>query len=335
MDVELLHFETPDMTDIKAGLGLFNKVVAGHDFDFVPSLQERLSVASLILNSNSRAVVDQARLLEVALDSLGLEEIVAHWLKIQQGAPVDVLAQQAALEDVKALYLDKINRLINKAYIVKAAIYKSVAEGEALNLEHYSDPLMIYDADRLAYLDNLQTQYLSEFDQLTADKKVLEAAIDILGSKTWLDHFKRLLPTADQISTLLTAAAVGKVDADIISLALERMSLYLDVFSEGMEISKLYESLFKITEKKARVQEQIKGNKQEISGLQRRAQKMASHSELVSAKARWVENLTRVLESFDHFLTGRETMLAVTDDAMQHTFAWLQQLKAYLRAIKL
>lgn len=334
MDVEQLHFEAPDMADIKAGLGLFNKVVAGQDFSFVPSLQERLSVASQLLNSNSRAVVDQVRALEVALDSLGLEEIVAHWLRIQEGTSVEVRVQQAALEDVNALYLGKINRLISKAYAAKVAMFKCVAEGEALNLEHYSDPLMTYDADRLASLAALQGKYIAEFDQLTADGKVLEAAIDILGSKTWFDHFKRLLPTADQIKTLLTTAAVGKVDADIITLALDRMSLYLDVFSEGMEILKLHESLSKVNGKKASVAEQLNVNKQEIFALQRRAQKMASHSELVSAKARWVENLTRVSDSLDHFLTGRQSMLAVTEVAMQQTFIWLRQLKAYLRAIK-
>lgn len=335
MDVERLHLEAPDMADIKAGLSLFNKVVAGHDFEFVPSLQERLSVASLVLNSSSRAVIDQARALEVALDNLGLEEIVAHWIRIKEGAPADLLAQQTVLEDVKTLYLDKINRLISKVYAVKVIVFKSVAEGGALSLEHYSDPLMAYDAGRLEYLEGLQGQYVAEFDKVTADKKVLENAIDILGSKTWLDHFKRLLPTADQIKTLITTATVGKADADIISLALERMNLYLDVFSEGMEKSKLHESLSKVNGKKALIAEQMKVNKQEIFALQQRAQKMASHSELVSAKARWVENLTRVTDSLDHFLTGRQSMLAVTDGAMQQTIAWLRQLKDYLRAIKL
>ena len=38
-EVKMNHYTAPDMPGIRAGLAKFNQVVAGRDYEFIPSLQ--------------------------------------------------------------------------------------------------------------------------------------------------------------------------------------------------------------------------------------------------------------------------------------------------------
>lgn len=60
-DISMSHYPMPDFSVVRAGLDKFNVVVASREYSFIPSLQERLTLASKLLNQDTRAIVDHVR----------------------------------------------------------------------------------------------------------------------------------------------------------------------------------------------------------------------------------------------------------------------------------
>ena len=76
-DVDVMGYDSPDMPGVFSGLKKFNAVAVNREYDFIPSLQERLSLAARCLSHAARNVVDRVRSLEVMVDTAGLDELAA------------------------------------------------------------------------------------------------------------------------------------------------------------------------------------------------------------------------------------------------------------------
>lgn len=78
-----MGYENPDMPGVIEGLKKFHAVAVNHEYDFIPSLQERLGQAARYLSQSVRAVADKASNLEVMVESAGLDELLQQWIIVQ------------------------------------------------------------------------------------------------------------------------------------------------------------------------------------------------------------------------------------------------------------
>lgn len=333
VDVDEVEYETPDMPGVFSGLKKFNAVAVSHEYDFIPSLQERLSLAARCLSRGARSIVDKVRSLEVMVDSAGFDELAEQWAAIHTHGPLTPEARTSAIHILNETFIQRSRRLVSAVAAAKAQIALRTAEGEGLNLEHYSDPLLAYDVARLDELEQQAITLQLEEDQLRADKQVVVAALEILQSRTWLDHARDLLPGIEQIQVLVTTAAVGKVEADVVTAAIERITQYLGFIDSGYRMFSLIEARNKITDKLADLSMRKSRDKSDRRVLKERAEKIRRHAELVEARAYWVDNMKRIANGLTVFSTRVNAAIDANEHSMVQASAELAGFLRFLRHI--
>lgn len=332
-DVNVMSYDSPDMSGVFSGLKKFNAVAVNREYDFIPSLQERLSLAARYLTRAARNVVDKIRSLEVMVDSAGLDELAEQWAVIHTSGQLTTEAQASAINILNDTFIQRTHRIVSAVTAAKAQIEVRAVEGEGLNLEHYSDPLLAYDAARLEELEQQAVTLQLEEDQLHADKQVVIAAVKILQSRSWLDLIRDFLPTAEQIQTLVTAASVGKVEADVVTAAIERVTHYLGVIDRGYSLFSLTEARNKITDKLADLNIHKSRNKADMRKLKERAEKIRRHAELVEARGYWVDNIRLIANGLTVFLTRSNEVIDINEHMLVHASAELTGFQRFLRRI--
>lgn len=332
-EVEFMDYESPDMPGVFAGLKIFNAVAVNREYDFIPSLQERLGLAARYLTSGARTVVDQARHLDVIMESAGFDELREQWLAIQAHTELTAEVQASAITVLNDTCVQRVSRIVSAVREAKTQIELRAEEGEGLNLEHYSDPLLAYDAARLEALEQQAVALQLEDDKLRGDKQVIDAAVSVLQARTWLDHIKDLLPTPEQIQALVTSAVVGKVEADVVTAAIERITLYLGFFDGGYRLFSLTQARNKITDKLLELKAQKNKNQTDAQGLKERAEKIRRHTELVEARAYWVDSIRLVARGLTVFLARIQATTEVNEYSMLQASAELAGFKRFLRRI--
>lgn len=332
-DVNVMSYDSPDMSGVFSGLKKFNAVAVNREYDFIPSLQERLSLAARYLTRAARNVVDKIRSLEVMVDSAGLDELAEQWAVIHTSGQLTAEAQASAINILNDTFIQRTHRIVSAVTAAKAQIEVRAVEGEGLNLEHYSDPLLAYDAARLEELEQQAVTLQLEEDQLHADKQVVIAAVKILQSRSWLDLIRDFLPTAEQIQTLVTAASVGKVEADVVIAAIERVTHYLGVIDRGYSLFSLTEARNKITDKLADLNIHKSRNKADMRKLKERAEKIRRHAELVEARGYWVDNIRLIANGLTVFLTRSNEVIDINEHMLVHASAELTSFQRFLRRI--
>ena len=332
-DVNVMSYDSPDMSGVFSGLKKFNAVAVNREYDFIPSLQERLSLAARYLTRAARNVVDKIRSLEVMVDSAGLDELAEQWAVIHTSGQLTAEAQASAINILNDTFIQRTHRIVSAVTAAKAQIEVRAVEGEGLNLEHYSDPLLAYDAARLEELEQQAVTLQLEEDQLHADKQVVIAAVKILQSRSWLDLIRDFLPTAEQIQTLVTAVSVGKVEADVVIAAIERVTHYLGVIDRGYSLFSLTEARNKITDKLADLNIHKSRNKADMRKLKERAEKIRRHAELVEARGYWVDNIRLIANGLTVFLTRSNEVIDINEHMLVHASAELTGFQRFLRRI--
>ena len=332
-DVDVMGYDSPDMPGVFSGLKKFNAVAVNREYDFIPSLQERLSLAARCLSHAARNVVDRVRSLEVMVDSAGLDELAEQWAAIHTLGQLTAEAQASAFNILKDTFIQRTQRIVSAATAARAQIEVRALEGEGLNLEHYSDPLLAYDAARLDELEQKAVTLQLEEDQLHADKQVVIAAVTILQSRSWLDLITDLLPTAEQIQALVIAASVGKAEADVVTAALERVTQYLGFVDSGYRLFSLTEVRNKITDNLADLSIHKSRNKADMRELKERAEKIRRHAELVEARGYWVDNIRLIANGLAVFLTRLNAVIDINEHTLVQASAELAGFQRFLRRI--
>ena len=332
-EVRMNHYTALDMPGIRAGLAKFNEVVASRDYEFIPSLQERLTLAAQFLNRDTRKIIDDLRMLEVMIDNTDINAITeqcgslyASGLSREEQAPV--------IKRLATFFFEKANRIVSHVAETHTKIVHTISEIEALNLEHYSDTLLAFDAAKLEALEQQSSAWLAEEAVLRTDKKIIVDAIAVLQSRTWLDHVTDLLPTPEQIAALVSTVVVSKVDANLVNVALQRVTTYLKVIDGGIRLSSLVEARNKITDQLKTLSVQLKKNSEDARVLKAREAKILKHAALVEARAHWVDNMRLVPEGLGAFSVRLRSTSMVNEAFMQQTSDELSELLVFLRQIR-
>ena len=114
---------------------------------------------------------------------------------------------------------------------------------------------------------------------------------------------------------MVSIAIVPKVDAQIIELALKRLSQYIDLFAGVAKRSSLAQAIMNASAKLTVNTRERSDNQEKIQVLQARKERVEAYDRLLEAKTRWVEQVSNVIECVDVF--SRECRLFQTAEAVE------------------
>ena len=304
-----------NMTAVKSAMRLFNQVVANNYYAFIPGLQERVMAASAMMNTHGRALVVEVMKLEVKLSNSGMDDIASQTRELSESVTLSDAVKSKGLESLVALSKKRLLSVIIKTEEVRLALDALKQEFNALNLEHYAGELVDYDESRLKILCAREGALQAQREKLLADLQALKAADAVLGTDFWLEQAKTLLPTAEEVELLVSIAIVPKVDAQIIELALKRLSQYIDLFAGVAKRSSLAQAIMNVSAKLTVNTRERSDNQEKIQVLQARKERVEAYDRLLEAKTRWVEQVGNVIECVDVF--SRECRLFQTAEAVE------------------
>lgn len=327
-------YPQPNISSVRNNLAVFNSVIAGRIFNILSSLQERIDDAGQLLNGHTRTLLDHLLGLEVAAESAGLAKVVAHWLSIKADGELTEAQRESGCEQVKGLYLKRLRRLTKTVDQTQSSIGPLLDEVRVFNLDHYADPLISFDRVRLQEFETAGMRLKAEFDQLTEDMRLLQQAIALLEG-SWRNHVKAVIPTAAEIELLVSTAAVGRADAQLIMAVLERAEKYVNFFETGRKFSSLTTARTRIYTQLGSKTQELKDNRKEIELLNRRAEKFMYYSELLEARTQWVATFSSVSEGVQQFSRICALMSSATDEAIRQTPEQLADFLAFVRPLKL
>lgn len=322
-----------DMLAVHQGVRKFNSAKAEQVFDFLGAFQKRIDNASQMIGGHTRALLSECVGLEVVARSAGFSEIFSQWLAIKSNEGLAEVTRNSGLDQIKSIYLKKLQYLRGSAVLGASKLDSLLNDVATINLEHYSDSIMSYDAEKLKQCEAVNDSLKVKIDALAEDQKILDAAIKLLQSRTWWDHAKDILPTDDEIEVALKAALVGAADADLIKMAIGRLTKYVDLIGGGFKLLDMFDAKMLIIADLQRETLALKNNKKDMDGLRQRAEKIATHTELVASRDLWVTTITSIHSSLQQFIDVCESMSSATDEAITQAPKQQADFANFLRSL--
>ena len=335
MATEVKHVQYPqlDMLAVHQAVRKFNMAKAELVFDFLGGFQRRIDDASKMIGGHTRALLSECVGLEVVVRSAGFSEIFNQWLAIKSNEGLTEVLRNSGLDQIKNVYLKKVQHLKASAVLGASKLALLLDDVATINLEHYSDSIMNYDAEKLKKYEAVNDSLKIKIDVLVEDQQTLDAAIKLLQSRTWWDHVKDILPTSDEVEVALKAALVGAADADLIKLAINRLTKYVDLIAGGFKLSDMLDAKAIVASDLQRETLALKNNKKDMDDLRLRAEKIATHAELVASRDQWVKTITSIHSSLQQFMSVCDSMNSATDDAITQAPNQQVDFANFLRAL--
>lgn len=335
MATELKQAQYPqlDMLAVHQGVYKFNIAKAERTFDFLGDFQKRIDNASQMIGGHTRTLLSDCVGLETVVRSAGFSEIFNQWLAIKSKEDVDEVLRSRGLDQVKSIYLKKVQHLRASAALWESKLALQLNDVATINLEHYSDSILEYDAEKLKQCEAVNDSLEIKIDALVEDQKTLDAAIKLLQSRTWWDHVKDVLPTIDEIEAALKSAVLGVVDANLLKLAISRLTKYVDLIVGGLKFSDMLDAKMRIVADLKKERQAFKDNKKDMEDLRRRVEKIATHADLVASRDLWVTTITSIQSSLLQFIDVCESMSSATDEAITQAPKQQAEFASFLRAL--
>ena len=322
-----------DMVAVHQRVRAFSIAKAEQAFDFATGLQERIDGASQTISEHTRSLLSECAALEVVVSGAGFSELLNQWGSIKVNGNLSEVLRSAGFDQVKSVYLKKVEHLKEQTAQRESRLTSLLDDVAAINLEHYSESLFSFDAEKLKQYEALNDRLQIKIGELEEDKKTLEAAIKVLESRTWWDHVKDILPTGADIDVAVKSALVGTVDAGVIKLALDRVTKYIDLIEGGRKFSDMIRAkLLIVSELKSQTME-LKKNKKEMEPLLQRAENLENHVQLLSARDLWVTTIKSIRASVQQFMSMCELMSLASEEAIAQAPQQQADFVSFLRSL--
>lgn len=322
-----------DMNSVRESVKRFNLAKVGREFDFVSSLQDRVDSVSELISASTRTLLSECAGLEVIVGNAGFGELRNQWLKVGADGASAEEVRTAVHEQIKTVYSNKLQRVIKATAACDSTIASLLGEVAEFNLEHNAEPLMDLDADALKRYQGTEARLQAKIDELKEDKKILDEAIEALQSKTWWDSVKGILPTASEIEVAVSSAVLGKADASLIGVALDRVSKYIELFESGRKFSDMTSAKLRITDELKTNEQAFKDNKKEIDALNQRAEKIKNFTQLQQGRDLWVKTLESIRPALQQFLDVCESLNNTTEEAIMQAPDQQADFVKFLRSL--
>lgn len=336
MNVSVMQdkYPQPDMSVVHNSLAIFNRAIAGQTFNVIPSLQERIQGAGRTLNAHTHELLNTLRRLEVAVANAGLNDIVSQWTVIADNTVIEEGVRAPALERIKTLYLQIVDRIMTIADNTQHSINLHCDEVTAINLDHYADPLLDYDAQRRTELESDNAGLQVELDQLKVDYAALQEAISLLESISVWDQVKGMVPTFVELQAAMTSAVSCAVDPALLKLAYERVMKYVNFFESSHQFSTLTDARTQVYEAMGKTTQAIKENTKTIDVFISRAEKLERHGELLEARSQWLATLSSVRQGVQKFTALCRLMNEATEEAIKQAPHQMAEFVKFARPLQ-
>lgn len=326
-------FALPNRPLMKASKAHYNLAVAEKTFAFLPAVQAKALYVRDQLNTIDQQTGEDLKRVIAALGNIDFAAVLRRIEEIGGMATVssDVLGKR--VED----FLLQCSRRVASALVSVDSAAQHLHEGcEELGSITFADvgiDSLRIETARLARLRHTCAGLVDDREKLGVEKSAIDQQLAQFNSPTWLDIFKKQIPSAAEIEAIIKLVTTKKPDREFLELALKRLEGNLEGIEEGRRYANLAEARDAVRKRLDDVQVEINQFDQDIRAQSSKVEKLEGIGALDQVTADWLGEAGKVLAAFEQFSLTSKSLILRDVNSIQAMAGQVDAMLGYLRTI--
>lgn len=332
--VETSHYRVPDTAAMRVAKDRLNMNVAGAEFDFLPSLHDKLASVGSELNDAHQQLFDDIKKVDASLANTGLVDTLVRIQEIQGNAQ---LPSSLKGEQTDSLLKYGTERAIGSYTLVATAkryLVSVVQAFESISFADFAGNLPHVLGGEVSAIERRIDVDQGDLEKLAVEKQFIDDAIQKFKAPGWRDILNSLLPSAEEIEAAIKLVTLNKPDKEFLKMVLNKLQGNLDGIDQGLQFSDLAKARDGVRERISTLNANIQSDGLQVRELQRKLRALEELDTLAPVIRSWSDQVAKVAEAYSHFLqaNGPESITDVL--ALKATSERYEALLSYLRTIK-
>ncbi|WP_347901715.1 alpha-xenorhabdolysin family binary toxin subunit B [Pseudomonas purpurea] len=302
----LFSYAVPDTGFMKQAKSQFDLKVAGKTFAFAPAVQEKVEYLRTQINDTDQQVFEHIKRVQVSLGNVSFESTLARIAEIEGNTVATAATRAKKIEDLVTYCVQRLSSSRMPLLVAQDHLSRELPEIDGIQLvqegAQWSGP---YEARRAAQERRLQLLN-GDLSELAEAKRSVDETLQQFKSPTWIDIFKGMIPTAQEIEAALKLVTTKKPDREFLELALKRLNGNLDGIEQGRQYLNFVEARDAIYTRTDGVRIEVKEVEKELLELNRTLSKLDEIGSLDQYRLSWLQEAQKLAAAYEHFIAATQ-----------------------------
>ena len=328
------HYVVPDTAEMRVAKDRLNMSVAGQDFDFLPSLKEKLTFVGGELNDAHQQLFDDIKMVHASLANTGF---VATLTCIKEVRSLTDLSSVVKDQQAGKLLNQGVERVSASQVMVASAncnLARVVRELDSVSFAESVGNLPSTFSSEVATIERRIETDKGDLEKLAAEKQFIDDAIQRFKTPGWRAIVKSLLPSVEEIQGAMKLVATKKPDKDFLQMLLNKLQGNLEGVDQGRQFTNLAQARDAVRERTTMLGASLKSDELQVRELRRKLQALDELDALGTVIRSWREEVAKVALAYTHFLQDNMPESITDVAALEATAERYEAFQRYLNAIK-
>ncbi|RON09521.1 hypothetical protein BK659_11400 [Pseudomonas brassicacearum] len=330
----LFIYAVPDAAVMKQAKSQFDLKVADNTYAFAPAVQEKLGYLRTQINDADHQLFEHIKRVQTTLGNVSFESTLARIAEIEGNSLATAETRAKKVEELVTYCGQRITSSLAPVLAAQDHLSRELSEIGSITLvqegAQWGHP---YEARREAQ-ERRRLLLNSDLNELAEEKRRVDEALQQFKSPTWIDIFKGMIPTAQEIEAALKLVSTKKPDREFLELALKRLNGNLDGIEQGRQYVNFVEARDAIHKRIDGLRVEVKDVEKELLELSRTLNKLNEIGALDQSRLSWLQEAQKVSRAYEHFLTTTQPEMFRDAVSIKEMAARYGAMLGYLKAIK-
>lgn len=330
----LFSYAAPDTAVMKQAKSQFDLNVAGKTFAFAPAVQDKVEYLRTQINDTDHQLFEHIKRVQVSLGNVNFENTLARIAEIEANSLATAATRAKKVEELVAHCVQRLTGSLGPLLAAQAHLSRELPEIGGITLvqegAQWGHP---YEARREAQERRLLV-LKTDLNEFAEEKRSVDEALQQFKSPTWIDIFKGMIPTAQEIEAALKLVGTKKPDREFLELALKRLNGNLDGIEQGRQYANFVEARDAIYTRIDGLRVEVKEVEKELLELNRTLSKLNEIGLLDQTRLSWLQEAEKVAAAYGHFLAMTQPEMLRDAVSLKEVAARYGAMLNYLSMIK-
>ncbi|MCU1751264.1 alpha-xenorhabdolysin family binary toxin subunit B [Pseudomonas sp. 6D_7.1_Bac1] len=330
----LFSYAVPDTATMKQAKSQFDLKVADKTYAFAPAVQEKLEYLRTQINDADHQLFEHIKRVQTSLCNVSFESTLARIAEIEGNEQAAATTRTKKIEELVMYCVQRVTSSLAPVLAAQDHLVRELAEIGGITLvqegAQWGRP---YETRREAQ-ERRRLVLNSDLNELAEELRRVDETLQQFKSPTWIDLFKGMIPTVQEIEAALKLVSTQKPDREFLELALKRLNGNLDGIEQGRQYANFVEARNSIHKRMDELRVEVKDVEKELLELNRTLNKLNEISVLDQSRLNWLQEAQKVARAYDHFLATAQPEMLRDAVSIKQMAARYGAMLGYLKTIK-
>jgi hypothetical protein len=326
-------FTLPNRQLMKASKDYYNLAVTEKTFAFLPAVQDKTQYVRDQLNGTDQQAGEDIKRVITALNNINFTSVLARIEEIGGMAAVASDVREERLAELLNYCSGRVTGALVQVDNAARHLHEASQELRSITFADVGVDSLRVETGQLARLRQTWAQLTDDRAKLVVEKDAINQQLAQFNAPTWLDIFKKQIPSAAEMEAIIKLVTTKKPDREFLELALKRLEGNLEGIEEGRRYANLAEARDGVRKRLDDVQAEIKQFDQDIRAQGSKVEKLQAIGGLDQFTADWLGEAGKVLAAYEQFSQASKSQILRDVRSIRAMAGQLEAMLGYLRAI--